>query len=329
MIDLAWPLALLLLPMPWLLRRLLPAAEVPITAGLRLPFYAEAVKLAASAATRRSRRGLGLLGLLWLLLCLAAARPQRLDEMAELPLTGRDLLLAIDVSGSMAAQDMSIGGTPVDRLTAVKVVAGEFIARRVGDRIGLILFGQQAYLLTPLTYDRDSARYQLETSAVGIAGRETAIGDAIGLAVKRLRDRPQGQRVLVLLTDGVNTAGALPPDKASELARDAGVRIYTIGIGGDAPSTSMFGMLLPTPAAEIDEALLQRVAEASGGRYFRARDTQELAGIYAELDRLEPAAEGGERLRPQQELFVYPLASALFAGLLAALWERRRRRIAA
>ncbi|HRF55412.1 MAG TPA: VWA domain-containing protein, partial [Aquimonas sp.] len=216
----------------------------------------------------------------------------------------------------MAAEDMVIARRRVDRLTAVKVVLGDFLERRIGDRVGLLLFGQQAYLLTPLTFDRAHVRYQLETSVIGMAGRETAIGDAIGLAVKRLRERPESQRVLVLLTDGVNTAGTLEPLKAAELAASEGVRVYTVAIGSERGATQMFGLQLNTAGAEIDEPTLIAVAERTGGRFFRARDTAELAGIYAEVDRLEPVEYEGEPLRPRDELYVWPLAAALLLGLL-------------
>jgi Ca-activated chloride channel homolog len=322
MTSLLWPLALLALPLPWLLPR--PRGDQPVPPGtaIRLPF-ATAPALATRTGRAGWRRVPPLAALAWALLCLAAARPVSWSEVAATPSTGRDLMLAVDVSGSMAADDMVIGGQRVDRLTAVKAVLGDFLERREGDRVGLILFGQQAYLMSPLSFDRRSVRYQLETSAIGLAGRETAIGDAIGLAAKRLRDRPAPQRVLILLTDGVNTAGVLSPDKATELARDIGLRIHTIGMGSDqAARQGPFGLLLPAPPAEIDEAALQRIAEATGGRYFRARDTAELVQIYAALDALEPAADEGERLRLQRELYPYPLAAVL-PLLLVGLWRRR------
>jgi Ca-activated chloride channel homolog len=330
MIEWLWPLALLLLPLPWLARRLLPPAAESGGAALRLPFYDEAVALAGdSVAMARPRQWLWLLG--WLLLCLAAARPQWIGEVERPPLSGRDLLLAVDVSGSMAAEDMRISGRPIDRYTAVQLVLGDFLTRRVGDRVGLLLFGSQAYLLTPLTFDRESVRYQLETSSIGIAGRETAIGDAIGLAVKRLREQPTAQRVLILLTDGVNTAGVLKPMEAAELARAEGMRIHVVGVGGDGMRPGMLGMMLPA-ADEIDEPTMTRIAEITGGRYFRARSTQELAAIYAELDRLEPAAQAGEKLRPRRELYAWPLAAAVLLALFAMLqrgWRRSLTRSAA
>ena len=319
MFEFAWPLVLLALPLPWLVRRVVPPANDARHAALRVPFRAELEGLAGEQGAHGSRRWRWA-WLPWLMLCLAAARPQWVGEAESLPLSGRDLMLAVDVSGSMAAEDMEIGGRQVDRLTAVKVVVGDFLQRRAGDRVGLVLFGQFAYQMTPLTFDRSSVRYQLETSVIGLAGRETAIGDAIGLAVKRLRQRPTDQRVLILLTDGVNTAGELPPLKAADLAQAEKVRVYTVAIGSEGGQMQVFGLPVATPGAEIDEATLTEVAQRTGGKFFRARDTHELAGIYAELDRLEPAQQEGDLLRPRSELFVYPLALVLLLALTPLLF---------
>jgi Ca-activated chloride channel family protein len=322
--ELAWPWLLLALPLPWLLRRKR-LADAPPASGLRLPFL-DLLRGAERRVGRPSSLPWWLI-LGWLLFCLALARPIRWSDVEPVANNGRDLMLAVDVSGSMAADDMVIGKRRVDRLTAVKAVVGDFLERREGDRVGLILFGQQAYLMTPLTFDRGSVRYQLDTAAIGLAGRETAIGDAIGLAAKRLRERPPAQRVMVLLTDGVNTAGVLGPDKAAELARDIGLRVYTVAMGSDRTAqVGVFGLSLPSAPAEIDEAALQRIAEATGARFFRARDTGELVQIYAELDRLEPVAEPGERLRLQEELYPYPLAAALLLALAGWLAARQSRR---
>lgn len=327
--DTLWPWLWLAAPLPWLIRRMLPVRRREVSAALRFPLLQEAQAVLASAPRRAGSRAPIWAWLAWLLLVAAATRPVHLGEATDLPTSGRDLLLAVDVSGSMAADDMLIGGRRVDRLSAVKVVLGDFIERRVGDRLGLILFGQQAYLMTPLTFDRRSVRYQLETSAIGLAGRETAIGDAIGLASKRLKDRPQQQRVLILLTDGVNTAGELVPMKAAELASDLGVRVYTIAMGSDqTQQQSMLGMMLTAPPPEIDEVTLKAVADTTGGRFYRARDTAELAQIYAELDRLEPAAAPGQALSPQTELFLYPLLAALMLVLLGQSWRSRAREAA-
>lgn len=259
------------------------------------------------------------------LLCAALARPQQLGEVIQPPREARQLMLAVDLSGSMSEPDMVLGGNVVDRLTAAKAVLSDFLDRREGDRVGLLVFGQRAYALTPLTADLTSVRDQLADSVVGLAGRETAIGDAIALSVKRLREQRQGQRVVVLLTDGVNTAGVLNPLKAAELAKAEGVRVHTIAFGGSG-SYSLFGVPIPTGGGDdIDEDGLRKIAEQTGGRFFRARDTEELAGIYAELDRLEPVKAAGPSVQPKVERYYWPLGAALLIGLLAYALPRRWR----
>lgn len=326
----AWPWLLCALPLPWLTARLLPAVSSDLDSALKVPFAGELDALAADQARARRTRFHGLAVLAWLLLCVAAARPQLLGEVTQPPQSGRDLLLAVDLSGSMAAEDMRLGGRMVDRLTAVKAVLGDFLERRAGDRVGLVLFGERAYAVTPLTLDRNSVRQQLFDSVIGLAGQETAIGDAITLAVKRLSDPDEksaesGQKVVILLTDGVNTAGSIQPDRAAQLAQSADVRVHTIGFGGEGQD-NFFGMRMQGPP-QIDEAALKRVADTTGGRYFRARDTQELAGIYAELDRIEPVARPGEVLQPRIERYVLPLSLAAVLALLAigiGLWRGRQ-----
>lgn len=327
--DLAWPWLLLALPLPWLASRWLPPAPSTIDSALRVPFAAEVGALGGAAARARQPQFRALWWLAWMLLCVAAARPQELGEAVQPPHSGRDLLLAVDLSGSMAAEDMRLGNRIVDRLTAVKAVLADFLDRRVGDRVGLLVFGERAYAVTPLTLDRNSVRQQLLDSVVGLAGQETAIGDAIALAVKRLADPAEnagnsGERVVILLTDGVNTAGAIAPDRAAQLAQSGAVRVHTIGFGGSG-SQNFFGMQMQRPA-QIDEATLRRVADVTGGRYFRARDTSELVGIYAELDRIEPSARPGEIVQPRIERYAWPLALALLLAALAGvrrLWTGR------
>lgn len=321
---LQWPAALLALPLPWIVLRFVPAPRADGSA-LRLPMAERIREVAGSATGGGARRRVGwLAGLAWVALCIAAARPQQLGPPVQPPARGRDLMLALDLSGSMNEPDMALGGSVVDRLTAAKAVLSDFIDRRAGDRLSLIVFGRQAYALTPFTLDRESVRDQLADSVVGLAGQETAIGDAIGLAVRRLRDQPQGERVLVLLTDGVNTAGALDPRKAARIAASAGVRIHSIAFGGDG-AMSLFGLRVPLPGGgdDIDEAGLSEIAKATGGRFFRARDTEELAGIYAEIDRLEPITRPGRAVRPRIERYAWPLGAALLLGLLSGLRSRR------
>lgn len=320
----AWPWLLCALPLPWLARWLLPARR-STSAALKVPYGARIDAVAATGGRSVHGRGPGALAwLAWALLCIAAARPQQLGPAIAPPQVGRDLMLAVDLSGSMSEEDMELGGNVVDRLTAAKAVLADFLDRRAGDRVGLLVFGDRAYTLTPLTLDRDSVRDQLADSVVGLAGRATAIGDAIGLAVKRLRTQPADQRVVILLTDGVNTAGTLAPDKAAELAKSEHVRVHTIAFGGEGGLT-VFGFRLPMPGGgdEIDEAGLQRIAQQTGGRFFRARDTESLAGIYAEIDRLEPVQRPGQSVRPRIERYAWPLGGALVLALLAFAANRR------
>ena len=319
----AWPWWLAALPLPWLVRRLWPAASTAAPA-LRVP-YGERLSAIGGQIGRARPRGLGVLPwLAWALLCVAAARPQQLGDVVQPPQSARDLMLAVDLSGSMEERDIELGGRVVSRLVAAKAVIIEFLERRSGDRVGLIVFGRRAYARTPLTRDLDTVREQLDGTVTGLAGNETAIGDAIGLATKRLQSQPAEQRVLILLTDGLNTAGALDPEKAAELARDAGVRIHTIAFGGYGAGLSVFGIPIKRASSDrlTDETGLERIAELTGGRAFIARDVDQLAGIYVEIDRLEPVKRPGQRLRPRIERYPWPLAFALLCALLV-LWQRR------
>lgn len=316
MYNLAWPWLLVLLPLPWLVAWLLPTVATPVSAALRLPIALTGFDPSSSGNMLATWKKLAAL-CIWVLLVAAAARPQWIGEPLQVPRSGRDLLLAVDASGSMETPDMQIGQDAVSRYTAVKAIAGDFIRRRTGDRIGLIVFGSQAFLLTPLTFDRATVLKQLDDSVVGLPGRETAIGDAVGLAVKRLRERPQNQRVLILLTDGVNDAGELEPAKAIDLAIAEHVKIYTIGIGAEAMRVNdgFFGSRVVNPSADLDSKLLTAMAEKTGGHFFRARNTAELAQIYRDIDALEPGADKQQQLRTVDELFFWPLSLALLIAL--------------
>jgi len=317
-IEFLWPWLFAALPLP-LLALLLPRAPGVAPATLRLPFYAALQDNLQIHTRQRSRWRLLLAILAWLLLVLAVARPQLIGESVHLPVSGRSLMLAMDISGSMQNEDMQVRGHQRSRLTAVKFVAGDFIEQRKGDRIGLILFGDEAYLQAPLTFDRETVRTLLDEAQIGLAGQQTAIGDAIGLAIKRLRKEPASNRVLILLTDGANTAGNVDPLKAADLAAREDVRIYAIGIGSGE-------MLIQTPfgvrrvaADDLDEDNLKAIAEKTGGRYFRARDTTQLAKIYDLLDRIEPVSEDKQTWRPVNELYFWPLGAALLLSVLIAL----------
>jgi Ca-activated chloride channel family protein len=319
MITLAWPWVLAALPLP-LLALLVPRARPMAGAALRLPFYRDLTGMAGEGTRSRSWWRLVLAALAWVLLVVAAARPQWVGEPLSLPVSGRDLMLAVDISGSMEQRDYELNGSLVTRLAVVKAVAARFVERRPHDRIGLILFGSRAYVQTPLTFDGATVAAMLQDSVVGLAGRETAIGDAIGLAVKRLQDQPEGDRVLVLLSDGENTAGNLDPIAAAELARQAGVRIYTIGMtGAELRLPDVFGMRLPPRGSGFDPTTLKRIAEITGGTFFSVSDREQLESVYQELDRLEPTERDERTYRPRRALFIWPAAGALILSVFLAL----------
>jgi Ca-activated chloride channel homolog len=314
--EFAWPWLVLLLPLPWLLRRWL--RPLPPGQALHLPHPG----LTLAMIERRPGRGGAHWWLLlaWLCLVAAAARPQWVGSPQAQQRSGRAMLLAIDLSGSMRTDDMQLAGQNASRFEAVEAIASDFLSRRAGDELGLVLFGSRAFLVTPLTYDLDAVRAQLQGAVVGLAGTETAIGDAIAVAVKRLLGLPQQARVLVLLTDGVNNAGSIAPEQAAAAARAAGVRIYTIGVGATQMRVpDFFGTRWVNPSAELDEAMLTKIANDTGGRFFRATDTQELAQAYRAIDALEPMPQRGPALRPRRELFRWPLGGAMVALALAVL----------
>jgi Ca-activated chloride channel family protein len=336
MITLLWPAILLLLPLPWLLRRFAPP-QTSQRPALRAPFFRRWESLVATGDSKVapvSRRfPVVAMWLIWLALLLAGARPLWIGEAIELPNTGRDLMVAVDISGSMRVEDMQVGSRMARRIDAVKQLGSEFMSRRSGDRLGLILFGSRAYLQSPLSFDIQTVQRFLLESQIGFAGQETAIGDAIGLAAKRLRERPASNRVLILLTDGQDTASTMDPLEASQLAAQLGIRIYTIGIGADSLTLpgllgSPLGARTVNPSADLDEQTLQQIAANTGGQYFRARDPQELANIYQLLELLEPMEVDTALYRPQQSLAALPLLVALalsFALVIQQLWRGRGR----
>ena len=320
MFHFAWPWMILLAPLPWAMRHLLPAAEAR-GAALFVPMAAQVTAVGAGAL--RTSRGDGvLLSATWLLLILAAMRPQWLGAPVPMHTEGRQIILAIDCSGSMATEDMAGGQS---RLQVVQQVAGQFINGRHGDQIGLILFGTRPYLQAPLTTDLRTVRRFLDEAVVGVAGPQTAIGDAIGLAIKTLRQVNRGahahrQPLMILLTDGGNNAGVMPPLEAARLAAETGLRIDTVGVGASV-QRSFFGVSGNT---DLNQHLLKQIAKITGGRYFRATDRGALRAVYRQIDRLEPVAGDQRWLRPATEWFGVPLALALLLSLPAA-WRMTER----
>lgn len=315
MFELHWPAAFLLLPLPWLLRWLLPPATVPSTA-LQVGFLPRLEQLRSNTAPIHSAHRRWPFIVVWLLLLIAASRPQWLGEPLPISISGRDMMLAVDLSGSMEYQDMQLDGEPVPRMAVVQRLVSNFIEERQGDRLGLILFGSSAYVQAPLTHDLSSLNQWMDEAFVGLAGRETAIGDAIGLAIKRLAAEPAESRVLVLITDGANTAGQVNPLRAARFAASEGIRIFTIGVGADRSQPTQAGTR--DPSVDLDEGTLVDVALATGGEYFRARNAEDIDAIYRRIDMLEPALRDSGPRRHARPLYPWPLGLAMLLTLTLA-----------
>ena len=315
MIELLLPWVLLALPIP-LIMYLLPAKNHNQAAALKMPILIqESSSQTFSAKTKKSPRFLFLL--IWALVVISASQPQWLGEAVNVPTEGREMMIAVDLSGSMQVEDMQLNGSTVNRLDMLKVLLGDFIERRTGDRLGLILFGDDAYMQTPMTFDRKTVQQMLDEATLGLVGKQTAIGDAIALAVKRFDAKKQSNRVLLLLTDGQNTAGKITPEQALELAVAKDITIYSVGIGADVMiQNSIFGKRRINPSSELDEESLQRLATETGGHYFRARDSKDMSEIYQLLDEFEPIEQDQQQMRPLTALFYWPLAIALLLSFI-------------
>ena len=318
MLTFQWPWIMLLLPLPLIYRLWRSKADTTAPA-LKSSLYSDLAAQSTNSTLSSHWHWLVLvlLTLAWVATLLASARPTWIGDPIALPSNGRDLLLAVDISGSIKETDMTINGDSVDRLTTVKYVVTDFVERRQGDRLGLILFGTRPYLQTPLTFDRKTMNTLLGEAQIGFAGEKTAIGDAIGLAIKRLKQRPENHRVLILLTDGANSAGEAQPLEAADIAAREGITIYTIGIGAEVMvQRGFFRNTRVNPSRDLDETTLTAIADKTGGLYFRARNPEELESIYLQLDQLEPIDQEAETVRPTRALFYWPLGLALLCSLL-------------
>ena len=328
MFELALPWALALLPLP-LLMLLLPAKDKSEVVPLRMPSLMPELST-QNIVEKKSQSPLILLFVIWSLLVLAASQPQWLGEPVNVPTEGRELMVAVDLSESMKMEDMQLQGNAVNRLEMLKALLGEFIERRQGDRLGLILFGDDAYMQTPMTFDRKTVNQMLEEATFGLVGHKTAIGDAIALAVKRFEAKKASNKVLLLLTDGQNTAGKIAPLEALELAVAKNVTIYTIGIGADSMvQNTMFGHRNVNPSSDLDETTLTKLAQDTNGHYFRAKSSQDMSEIYNLLDQLEPIEQESQQMRPLKALFYWPLGIAIglallyaFSLFLVSLWRK-------
>ncbi|OAN11214.1 IMP dehydrogenase [Photobacterium jeanii] len=320
MFEFAWLWAWLLLPLPYLVYRF--ARPVQQQAVVTLPQLPDNI----GQQQRGSKLGLILMSLVWVALVTATARPIWYGDPIEINPEHRDMLLAVDLSGSMSIEDMvTPSGETIDRLQAVKNVLTDFIKERKGDRLGLVLFANHAYLQTPLTFDRHTVEQQLNRTVLGLIGQATAIGEGLGVATKTFIDSEAPQRVIVLLSDGANTAGVIEPLEAAKLAAESGVTIYTVGVGAEEMmQQGFFSTRVVNPSQDLDEKMLTKIAEMTGGQYFRARNPEELSQIYQLIDQMEPINTAQQTWRPRDELFRYPLAIALLLSFVLLILRRTR-----
>ena len=317
-IEFVWWWALILLPLPLLVYKLLPQESQQ--AEIKLAYLPDNTH--SNKPKQKLQKTLSIA--IWTLLIIACARPVWFGDPIEFQPKYRDLMLVVDLSGSMQKEDMNLDGEFTDRLTAVKKVLSDFVSKRKGDRLGVVLFGDHAYLQTPLTADRQAVIQQINQTVIGLVGQNTAMGDGIGLGTKTFVDSNAPQRVMVLLSDGGNTAGVLDPIEAAEIAKKYNATIYTVGVGAGEMMVKEFFMTRKVDtAADLDEKTLTQIAEVTGGQYFRARDTEQLENIYETINQLEPVSSDTQTWRPQSEWFRYPLSAAL--GLSVLLFFLRRK----
>ena len=326
----AFPYAFLLILLPFVWRFLWPAAKGLHGDALKIPFIKDLEKISiksgalwqmgASTEGYRLSKLFWWLFVIWVLLVIAVARPQWVGEPIRLKNESRDIMLVLDISTSMLEPDFAYNNRRIDRLSAVKKTASDFISKRANDRIGLILFGTRAYLQSPLTFDKKSVEEILWSMDAGMAGDSTSIGDALGLALKTLKDAPKGDnKVIILLTDGENNDGSLSMPQAVKLASEEGIKTYTIGVGS---KNSFLGLFLGAMPG-VDEKGLKALAQATAGQYFRAEDTSTLQQIYNYIDKLEAAPQENRFIRETTELYYIPLLAAIILSFILALVVRR------
>lgn len=331
MFELACPWVFLLLPLPWLVGLFLPPVTTASPSALKVPFFQALLLASTRDKSRRLHQKKWLHAVfIWILVLAALSGPRWVGEIQPTSQEGYNMMMALDISGSMGLDDMTLHGQPATRLTIVKRAAKQFVAQRVGDKMGLILFGSKAYLQTPLTYDRQNVLTRLDDATVGLAGQSTSIGDALGLAIKRLQHVPAKGRMIILLTDGVNNSGVLSPLKAAELAKNEKIKVYTIGLGSDVAANTFGGLFMQMNAmADLDEPTLKKIAKVTDGRYFRATDLASLQAIYDHINQMERIDQEQAVIRPMKEYYPWPLALALgfvFIGFLVhlkPLWGRK------
>lgn len=319
MIQFGWPWIFLLTPIPWLLRGFSKHGD---TAAVHVPpALASALRTFGHPGHGPFRPMQWLLWLAWLSLLTAIAQPWQAGETAVQPVSGRALALAVDVSGSMERQDFSLNGETRDRLSVVKQIAHDFVSKRHGDRLSLVLYGRDAFIASPLTFDLAALGSILNGAGIGMAGRSTAIGDAIGLAIQTLQDDPATHKAIILLSDGTNNAGSVEPESAAALALSLGIRIHSIAMGSEDTELSGFQT---AQSADLDEATLKAIAQTAGGQFFRARSSEDLAGVYAAIDSLERAEVDAPPVILRDDMRIWPQI-LLLCSLLSIAWLQRQR----
>jgi len=322
MFEFSYLIIFLLLPLPLIVRFFLKEKKqaftevwIPLAKGLNK----------AQSTTPQNRLQTIIPWIVWLLLLSALAKPVWFGEPIRLQQQSRDMILSLDLSGSMQEVDMPLNGQSVDRLTLVKDLLKTFIKSRSGDRLGLILFADHAYLQTPLTFDLKTISQMINETEIGLVGNSTAIGESIALSIKRFVENKNEQRVLILITDGANTAGVINPLQAAKQAAKNNITIYTIGIGADEMiKRTLFGKQRFNPSADLDEKTLTEIAKLTGGAYFRARNQDELQNIYQQLNELQPIDSDFLEFRPEKNLYYWPLSFALLLLMLSALTSKFR-----
>jgi Ca-activated chloride channel family protein len=329
-----WPWAALLFPLPFLVRKIsMFSSKDTDRESCELYFPAvERLKNVFPAYSPEKKPSERLpfifLSLLWFFLVLTLMQPEKVNQFTQIKNQGYDLMLAVDISSSMQAVDFSTRAQVISRLDVTKEVVGKFVLGRVGDRVGLVTFGEHAYLHVPLTLDTVSVSRMLNDTVAGMAGNATAIGDAMGLCVKTLRDRPEGSRVIVLLTDGDDNSSSIPPLEAANLAKQYGIRIYTIGVGrnGQVPFPTQFGGYALAQVS-MDEELLKEIANITGGQYFLATDQKALQSIYDKINILEKTESNQSTFFVRKPLYYYPLGASMILLFLLSLTPFRHRRV--
>ncbi len=326
MLSFMWPWVAIVLPLAWGARRLLEPADAvhPMTGAIRVPFWDRLGIIKTAKVSAETSKWSELLSIAaWVLLVAAAMRPVWWGKPILNQQSSHNIMLALDVSGSMEEQDFDLNRHPATRLQILKAVSDDFIRSRSGDNLGIVIFGSEAYTYAPLSPDIKTLRELLGEIGIGIAGTQTAVGDALALAVQGVASVPTDSQIVILMSDGVSNAGRVSVDEAIKLATAQGIKVYTVGIGSDAQMIQdFFGMVQINSSQSLDEKTLQHIAQKTGGSYFRAKSTQELADIYATINRLEPVERDAEFVRPRQDLFFIPLLMAML--LLAWLKGRQK-----